>query len=74
MKNTNGSLGPICNNCGGFGFTNNIEGGATGCAKCEQTGIQPPDIRELATKVNQLTDMVAQLTNLMTTSLNGDIR
>jgi len=41
MKNTDGSLGPICNNCGGYGFTHTVfnNGADAGCIHCKGTGI-----------------------------------
>lgn len=40
-KNTDGTLGPICNTCGGFGFTHTLVngGGSAGCPHCLGTGV-----------------------------------
>ena len=54
QKNVDGHLGTICNNCGGYGFTNNLTGGSSGCQRCNQTGIEPINIKELQEKVNSL--------------------
>ena len=53
-KNTDGKLGPICNNCGGFGFTNSILGGSLGCRDCEQTGVVLPTKVELLKQIEEL--------------------
>lgn len=37
--NHKGKHGPICNNCGGFGFTNIAFKGSRDCAKCKGTGV-----------------------------------
>lgn len=60
-KNVDGHVGPICNNCGGYGFTNLITGGAGGCHRCDQTGIEPINTRDLAAKVDKLTELVTKL-------------
>lgn len=60
-KNVDGHLGPICNNCGGYGFTNSIGGASSGCQHCAQTGIATPDIRTLADVVKDLQQRVERL-------------
>jgi|SRR5215471_5522209 len=60
-KNTRGDLGPICNSCGGYGYTNLITGGSGNCARCQGTGIQPPDLHALAARVALLEGQVAGL-------------
>lgn len=50
QKNTNGHLGPICNNCAGFGFTLGIAGRDHGCNYCNQTGVASMSNAELQAK------------------------
>ena len=53
MKNIDGHLGPICNSCGGYGYTLCLVGGGSkGCHDCEQTGIAQPTKRELQDQIN----------------------
>lgn len=37
--NTDGAKGPICNYCGGYGFTNVATGGSAGCQRCLGSGV-----------------------------------
>jgi hypothetical protein len=60
LKN-DGSKGPLCKNCGGYGFTNSITGGSPGCQRCEQTGIEPVNVQELQKQVSDLTKLVETL-------------
>lgn len=60
-KNTDGSQGPICNHCGGFGYTNSMSGGAAGCPRCQGDGIAPIDIRALAKQVDGLDEKLNQI-------------
>lgn len=53
-KNETGILGKICNNCGGYGFTNNLQGSSSGCFRCDQTGVQKPTVEELQAKIEEL--------------------
>ena len=61
IKNLKGELGPICNYCAGLGFTSLITGGTSGCYRCDQTGIEPVNVRELQEEVRQLTKLVKKL-------------
>lgn len=61
-KNTDGSLGPICNNCGGYGFTNLMTGGAASCVFCHGDGIEPINVRELAGKVDKILNLLERKT------------
>lgn len=63
IKNLHGKLGEICSYCAGLGFTNTVGGGSAGCHRCDQTGIEPINVRELAQKVDKLTGMVLELIN-----------
>ena len=54
QKNSDGHLGKICNWCGGYGFTNNITGGSSGCHKCNQTGVELVSNEVLSKKINDL--------------------
>ena len=61
VKNNRGALGPICNYCGGYGFTNILTqtgGGSAGCPKCLGSGVEPPDLMALAHEVQMLTKAV----------------
>ncbi|MDE2100935.1 MAG: hypothetical protein KGL39_27055 [Patescibacteria group bacterium] len=70
QKNNRGTLGPICDYCGGYGFTNMLNdmgGRSAGCPKCFGTGIEPVDTRQLKSDVDQLMKTV----NFMATELQG---
>jgi hypothetical protein len=64
LKN-DGSKGPLCNLCGGYGFTNSITGGSPGCQRCEQTGVEPVNLRELQQRVEELTQFMAEVKKLL---------
>lgn len=60
-KNLNGQVGPVCNNCGGYGYTmhignkeKNITPGAKGCAECDGTGVALPSNREIQNQLSEL--------------------
>lgn len=53
-KNSDGVLGIKCNNCGGYGFTNNMTGGSQNCNDCESTGISTPTRSELLKRLEKL--------------------
>lgn len=38
-NNRDGSRGPICNNCGGYGFTSLMSGGHQPCQFCNESGV-----------------------------------
>ena len=38
-KNTDGTLGPVCGYCGGYGYTNVVTGGSAGCPHCLGSGV-----------------------------------
>ena len=61
IKNSRGELGPICNHCGGYGFTNGIGKGASTCSDCRGDGIAPVNVRELQAQVVRLTNLVGDL-------------
>jgi len=72
QKNTRGDLGPICNFCGGFGFTLTIGGtGSAGCQRCGQTGVEPVDTQALKIQVNQLSQQLNELKGIIVQSLSG---
>lgn len=54
VKNSDGKLGIICNNCGGYGFTNIVTGGSAGCNKCNQTGVEPISTADLLKRISEL--------------------
>lgn len=60
IKNAKGEFGEICNNCGGYGFTNGIKGSST-CPDCRGDGIKAVNVRELETQVKKLTLLVGDL-------------
>lgn len=59
-KNTKGDLGPICNYCGGYGFTNGLKGSST-CPDCHGDGIQPVNVRELYAQVVKITELMGDI-------------
>lgn len=61
IKNLRGDLGEICNYCAGLGFTNSIRGGTLQCKKCDGTGIEPINTRELFNEVQDLKKLVKDL-------------
>lgn len=65
IKNLRGDLGPICNYCAGLGFTNSLGGGALGCNKCSQTGVEPIDSYELQDQINELKESIGELKTLI---------
>lgn len=60
-KNETGVLGKICNNCGGYGFTNNLQGQSSGCIQCNQTGVEKPSVDDLQNQVNELKSIIANM-------------
>lgn len=60
-KNVYGKLGPICNFCGGLGFTLNITSGSQGCQRCDQTGIEPVNTHELKKDVEEIKKLLLKL-------------
>lgn len=64
-KNVDGSLGAICNYCGGYGFTNHINGSSPGCTRCGSTGVEPIDTRALEKKVNDLDTKMDKILKLL---------
>lgn len=66
-KNADGHLGPICNNCGGFGYTLGLKGerGGGGCHQCNQTGVATPTNQDLENRVASLETEIRGLKNLI---------
>ena len=60
QKNSDGHLGPVCNNCGGYGYTGGIRG-PQGCMSCDQTGIKTPTRAELQQQIDELRLIVEEL-------------
>lgn len=60
-KNFDASLGPICNNCGGYGFTYTLSnnGSASGCIHCKGTGVDKEALFEQ--RFRALEDRIAYL-------------
>lgn len=65
QKNTDGHMGPKCNNCGGFGFTLGISGSDHGCKHCDQTGVAAMTNKELQTEVLSLHDKIDSLAKII---------
>lgn len=63
-KNETGTLGKICNNCGGYGFTNNLQGQSSGCRDCEQTGVAKPTVIELMMEIAELRNKLLGTNNV----------
>lgn len=66
-KNTDGHLGPICNNCGGFGFTLTLGGPGTsaGCKSCDQTGVAAMTNSELQKMVVKMAEDLSEFKKLI---------
>lgn len=72
QSNVLGTLGPICNTCGGLGWTNMLGGGTKNCADCEKTGIATMSRRELQEEVLKLRQMIGEIVkNLMAEGIVG---
>lgn len=54
QKNSDGHLGAKCNWCGGYGYTNTLTGGSSGCHRCNQTGVEQPTTAELLQRIKEL--------------------
>lgn len=67
QKNTDGHLGPKCNNCGGFGFTLTFGGpsNSAGCKDCNQTGVATMTNAELQAAVIELKQTLAEVKELI---------
>lgn len=63
-KNTRGELGPVCNNCGGYGFTLGFNG-SLGCHYCNQTGVAAMTNHELQHQVVNLGKQMVELKELI---------
>lgn len=64
-KNILGKLGPKCNYCSGAGFTNSITGASAGCFRCDQTGIEPINTRQLAERVDAMDEKLKLIISLL---------
>lgn len=64
IKNARGVLGPICNNCSGFGFTYSLEGKHLDCKECHETGVSV-NVVDLQRQVIELTRLTKKLFNIM---------
>lgn len=71
QKNTDGHLGPICSNCGGFGFTLGITGSDHGCHKCNQTGVAEMTNAELQAMVMDMAQQITDLKNIIIKALGN---
>lgn len=60
-KNVLGELGERCAYCSGYGFTNGIDGSSKGCHRCDQTGIEPINTRELKEEVDNIKATLAEI-------------
>lgn len=72
QKNTDGHLGPKCNNCGGFGFTLGFEGRDHGCQQCGQTGVAAMSNAELQREVIALHQKIDQLSAIILKELGNE--
>lgn len=72
QKNTDGHLGPKCNNCGGFGFTLTFGGvsNSAGCKDCNQTGVATMSNAELQAALIEMKQDFADLKAIILKSLN----
>lgn len=60
-KNVSGSLGAICNNCGGIGWTMILGGGKKNCESCDMTGIATMSRRELQDELMKTKRMIKEI-------------
>lgn len=69
QKNTTGELGPICNYCGGYGFTLafGTASSSAGCPRCFGTGVEPVNTWQLQTQVIDIAKQLNELKQLILT-------
>lgn len=60
-KNVNGELGPICNNCGGLGWTMLLTGGNANCTYCDATGVATMTRQQLQKEILECKAMIAEI-------------
>lgn len=65
VKNTDGHLGPICNNCGGFGYLLGFKNTDSGCRDCAQTGVAMPTTGNLEARIANLETELQGLKNII---------
>lgn len=70
-KNADGHLGPVCNNCGGYGYTLGIGGTDSGCRDCGQTGVAAMTNRELQAEVLSLHKKMDSLAKIILKELGA---
>jgi hypothetical protein len=60
--NLTGEKGPRCRDCSGYGEAAHMGTGRSGrCQRCEGTGVEPPDPRELLRRLEALEARVGEL-------------
>lgn len=66
-KNTDGHLGPICNNCAGFGYTLRLKGESAGghCMNCEGSGVARMTHQQLQNQVVGLSADIKALKDII---------
>lgn len=67
-KNNRGHLGPVCNYCGGYGFTNMLSdsgGKSASCPRCYGTGVEPVNVNQLKADIDELKVELQGLKNLI---------
>lgn len=67
-KNNRGHLGPICNYCAGYGFTNILSdkgGSSAGCPRCSGTGVEQPDIMQMKSQIDLIMLELEGIKNLI---------
>lgn len=72
-KNATGLLGPICNNCAGYGFTLGISGTDNGCHYCNQTGVSQPTTSSIEDRVASLELEIRGLKNIILKELGKKV-
>jgi hypothetical protein len=74
QKNTTGTLGAKCNNCGGYGFTMKLGGGRLDCKYCEHTGVKEPTPREIQEQISGINSDLRELKEALLKTLVGQGR
>jgi hypothetical protein len=66
-KNVRGALGPICNYCGGYGFTLAFgqTGNSKGCTHCDQTGVEPMSNIDIQRQIIKLNEQLLELKEII---------
>lgn len=60
-RNTDGSKGKVCGNCGGYGYTLKLKGGTIDCFECAATGVGAEGIKDMQEKMQSMENEIKTL-------------